>query len=200
MAKDFDQELLQSYLSRIVETRKEQEMLEAEEHGLVSKVAKMIDDSLYRFTYKGLKVSTCHGDVRYWLANIHAGLVGYSHGTIEVVFCLACLPTDIKGNIKLTKKEAEVATELQQIWDKAIEDRYFYNLGQYKEASRKLSELTHHLRCYKEIRFCYDINDYYAKVNLLDNHYDLSGLSDKEFANISTRNLERLDKIFKMSE
>lgn len=197
MVTNFNQELLQSYLSKIVETRKEQEMLEGVKHGLVNQVARMIDMAVFRFSNKALEVNTCNGPVRYWLIETKAKVSRYSYSEIDVVLTFVCSPADLRGNIRLTKKEAQLVAELQKMWDDDVRHQYFYHRGAYKEAARKLSGLTHHLNCYVEMCFNYDINDFYRKEDLLSKHYCLSDLNDDADDDYSTSDLEDLMEIFK---
>ena len=72
MDSNFNQVLLQNCLDKIVEKSQERSMIVATERGLVTEVAKMIDEAIYPFRNKGLKVRSGHDDVRYWLTTSEA--------------------------------------------------------------------------------------------------------------------------------
>ena len=192
----FNQVLLQNCLDKIVEKSKERSMLAATERGLVSEVAKMIDEAIYPFRNKGLKVSSGHDYVRYWLTTSEAKKSAYSIDEIEVTLGFACSPAEIMGKVKLTKKESEIATELQKIWDRNTNYNYFYDFEKFKGLAEKLNSLSHHLRCYTEIKYFYDIDNYYLKEDLLSKHYCLSDLTGDNFNMVSTRDLVPLRDLF----
>ena len=192
----FNQVLLQNCLDKIVEKSKERSMLAATERGLVSEVAKMIDEAIYPFRNKGLKVSSGHDYVRYWLTTSEAKKSAYSIDEIEVTLGFACSPAEIMGKVKLTKKEAEIVNELQKIWDHNMNYNYFYDFDKFKDLAEKLSALSHHIRSYQELNYFYGLDNFYLKENLLSKHYDLSGLSEDPHKTYSTRDLVRLRDLF----
>ena len=196
MEIDFRHELMQSYLNKIVEACKEKRMLEATMYGLASKVAEMMNARLSRFENKGLKVLRSDGCVRYWLISAEAKTNIVWHENIHVVFNLVCSPTDIVGKRKLTKKEKEIVAELLEIWDKNLKRGYFGNKEEYLLLSEKLSTLTHRLICHEEINFCFNIDRFYEKEDLLSMSFNLDGLSDLRHVEISTRKLVDIDRLF----
>lgn len=196
MDSKFDQELMQDYLEKIVLKSKEHSMLLASERGLMSQVAQMINDAIYSFRNKGLKVRYCHDDVRYWLITSEAKVSLYSLYEIEVVLGFVCSPAEIMGNARLTKKEVEIVTELQKIWDHNVNYTYFYDSEKFKELAEKLSSLSHHIRCYRELNYYYGMDDFYLKEDLLSKHYDLSELSGDPHKTVTTRDLVKLSDLF----
>ena len=196
MEIDFRHELMQSYLNKIVEACKEKRMLEATMYGLASKVAEMMNARLSRFENKGLKVLRSDGCVRYWLISAEAKTNIVWHENIHVVFNLVCSPTDIVGKRKLTKKEKEIVAELLEIWDKNLKRGYFGNKEEYLLLSEKLSTLTHRLICHEEINFCFNIDRFYEKEDLLSMSFNLDGLSDLRHVEISTRKLVDINRLF----
>ena len=196
MEIDFRHELMQSYLNKIVEACKEKKMLEATIYGLASQVAEMMNARLSRFENKGLKVLRSDGCVRYWLISAEAKTNIVWRDNIHVVFNLVCSPTDIVGKRKLTKKEKEIVAELLEIWDKNLKRGYFGNKEEYLLLSEKLSTLTHRLICHEEINFCFNIDRFYEKEDLLSKDYNLDGLSDLRHVEISTRKLVDIDRLF----
>ena len=196
MEIDFRHELMQSYLNKIVEACKEKRMLEATMYGLASKVAEMMNARLSRFENKGLKVLRSDGCVRYWLISAEAKTNIVWHENIHVVFNLVCSPTDIVGKRKLTKKEKEIVAELLEIWDNNLKRGYFGNKEEYLLLSEKLSTLTHRLICHEEINFCFNIDRFYEKEDLLSMSFNLDGLSDLRHVEISTRKLVDIDRLF----
>ena len=62
--------------------------------------------------------------------------------------------------------------------------------------SEKLSTLTHRLICHEEINFCFNIDRFYEKEDLLSKDYNLDGLSDLQHVEISTRKLVDIDRLF----
>ena len=196
MEIDFRHELMQSYLNKIVEACKEKRMLEATMYGLASKVAEMMNARLSRFENKGLKVLRSDGCVRYWLISAEAKTNIVWHENIHVVFNLVCSPTDIVGKRKLTKKEKEIVAELLEIWDNSLKRGYFGNKEEYLLLSEKLSTLTHRLICHEEINFCFNIDRFYEKEDLLSMSFNLDGLSDLRHVEISTRKLVDIDRLF----
>ena len=196
MEIDFRHELMQSYLNKIVEACKEKRMLEATMYGLASKVAEMMNARLSRFENKGLKVLRSDGCVRYWLISAEAKTNIVWHENIHVVFNLVCSPTDIVGKRKLTKKEKEIVAELLEIWDNNLKRGYFGNKEEYLLLSEKLSTLTHRLICHEEINFCFNIDRFYEKEDLLSMSFNLDGLSDLRHVEISTRKLVDINRLF----
>ena len=196
MEIDFRHELMQSYLNKIVEACKEKKMLEATIYGLASQVAEMMNARLSRFENKGLKVLRSDGCVRYWLISAEAKTNIVWRDNIHVVFNLVCSPTDIVGKRKLTKKEKEIVAELLEIWDKNLKRGYFGNKEEYLLVSEKLSTLTHRLICHEEINFCFNIDRFYEKEDLLSMSFNLDGLSDLRHVEISTRKLVDINRLF----
>lgn len=196
MEIDFRHELMQSYLNKIVEACKEKKMLEATIYGLASKVAEMMNARLSRFENKGLKVLRSDGCVRYWLISAEAKTNIVWRDNIHVVFNLVCSPTDIVGKRKLTKKEKEIVAELLEIWDNNLKRGYFGNKEEYLLLSEKLSTLTHRLICHEEINFCFNIDRFYEKEDLLSMSFNLDGLSDLRHVEISTRKLVDINRLF----
>lgn len=196
MEIDFRHELMQSYLNKIVEACKEKKMLEATIYGLASQVAEMMNVRLSRFENKGLKVLRSDGCVRYWMISAEAKTNIVWRDNIHVVFNLVCSPTDIVGKRKLTKKEKEIVAELLEIWDKNLKRGYFGNKEEYLLLSEKLSTLTHRLICHEEINFCFNIDRFYEKEDLLSMSFNLDGLSDLRHVEISTRKLVDIDRLF----
>ena len=196
MEIDFRHELMQSYLNKIVEACKEKKILEATIYGLASQIAEMMNIRLSRFENKGLKVLSSDGCVRYWLISAEAKTNIVWRDNIHVVFNLVCSPTDIVGKRKLTKKEKEIVAELLEIWDKNLKRGYFGNKEEYLLLSGKLSTLTHRLICHEEINFCFNIDRFYEKEDLLSMSFNLAGLSDLRHVEISTRKLVDIDRLF----
>lgn len=196
MEIDFRHELMQSYLNKIVEACKEKKMLEATIYGLASQVAEMMNARLSRFENKGLKVLRSDGCVRYWMISAEAKTNIVWRDNIHVVFNLVCSPTDIVGKRKLTKKEKEIVAELLEIWDKNLKRGYFGNKEEYLLLSEKLSTLTHRLICHEEINFCFNIDRFYEKEDLLSMSFNLGQLSDLRHVEISTRKLVDIDRLF----
>ena len=196
MEIDFRHELMQSYLNKIVEACKEKKMLEATIYGLASQIAEMMNARLSRFENKGLKVLRSDECVRYWLISAEAKTNIVWRDNIHVVFNLVCSPTDIVGKRKLTKKEKEIVAELLEIWDKNLKRGYFGNKEEYLLLSEKLSTLTHRLICHEEINFCFNIDRFYEKEDLLSMSFNLDGLSDLRHVEISTRKLVDIDRLF----
>lgn len=196
MEIDFRHELMQSYLNKIVEACKEKKMLEATIYGLASQIAEMMNVRLSRFENKGLKVLRSDECVRYWLISAEAKTNIVWRDNIHVVFNLVCSPTDIVGKRKLTKKEKEIVAELLEIWDKNLKRGYFGNKEEYLLLSEKLSTLTHRLICHEEINFCFNIDRFYEKEDLLSMSFNLDGLSDLRHVEISTRKLVDIDRLF----
>ena len=196
MEIDFRHELMQSYLNKIVEACKEKKILEATIYGLASQIAEMMNVRLSRFENKGLKVLRSDGCVRYWMISAEAKTNIVWRDNIHVVFNLVCSPTDIVGKRKLTKKEKEIVAELLEIWDKNLKRGYFGNKEEYLLLSEKLSTLTHRLICHEEINFCFNIDRFYEKEDLLSKDYNLGQLSDLRHVEISTRKLVDIDRLF----
>lgn len=196
MEIDFRHELMQSYLNKIVEACKEKKILEATIYGLASQIAEMMNVRLSRFENKGLKVLRSDECVRYWLISAEAKTNIVWRDNIHVVFNLVCSPTDIVGKRKLTKKEKEIVAELLEIWDKNLKRGYFGNKEEYLLLSEKLSTLTHRLICHEEINFCFNIDRFYEKEDLLSKDYNLGGLSDLRHVEISTNKLVDIDRLF----
>ena len=196
MEIDFRHELMQSYLNKIVEACKAKKILEATIYGLASQIAEMMNVRLSRFENKGLKVLRSDGCVRYWLISAEAKTNIVWRDNIHVVFNLVCSPTDIVGKRKLTKKEKEIVAELLEIWDKNLKRGYFGNKEEYLLLSEKLSTLTHRLICHEEINFCFNIDRFYEKEDLLSMSFNLDGLSDLRHVEISTRKLVDIDRLF----
>ena len=196
MEIDFRHELMQSYLNKIVEACKAKKILEATIYGLASQIAEMMNVRLSRFENKGLKVLRSDGCVRYWLISAEAKTNIVWRDNIHVVFNLVCSPTDIVGKRKLTKKEKEIVAELLEIWDKNLKRGYFGNKEEYLLLSEKLSTLTHRLICHEEINFCFNIDRFYEKEDLLSKDYNLGGLSDLRHVEISTNKLVDIDRLF----
>ena len=196
MEIDFRHELMQSYLNKIVEACKEKKILEATIYGLASQIAEMMNVRLSRFENKGLKVLRSDGCVRYWLISAEAKTNIVWRDNIHVVFNLVCSPTDIVGKRKLTKKEKEIVAELLEIWDKNLKRGYFGNKEEYLLLSEKLSTLTHRLICHEEINFCFNIDRFYEKEDLLSMSFNLDGLSDLRHVEISTNKLVDIDRLF----
>lgn len=196
MEIDFRHELMQSYLNKIVEACKEKKILEATIYGLASQIAEMMNVRLSRFENKGLKVLRSDECVRYWLISAEAKTNIVWRDNIHVVFNLVCSPTDIVGKRKLTKKEKEIVAELLEIWDKNLKRGYFGNKEEYLLLSEKLSTLTHRLICHEEINFCFNIDRFYEKEDLLSKDYNLGQLSDLRHVEISTRKLVDIDRLF----
>ena len=196
MEIDFRHELMQSYLNKIVEACKEKKILEATIYGLASQIAEMMNIRLSRFENKGLKVLRSDECVRYWLISAEAKTNIVWRDNIHVVFNLVCSPTDIVGKRKLTKKEKEIVAELLEIWDKNLKRGYFGNKEEYLLLSGKLSMLTHRLICHEEINFCFNIDRFYEKEDLLSMSFNLGGLSDLRHVEISTNKLVDIDRLF----
>ena len=196
MEIDFRHELMQSYLNKIVEACKEKKILEATIYGLASQIAEMMNVRLSRFENKGLKVLSSDGCVRYWLISAEAKTNIVWRDNIHVVFNLVCSPTDIVGKRKLTKKEKEIVAELLEIWDNNLKRGYFGNKEEYLLLSGKLSTLTHRLICHEEINFCFNIDRFYEKEDLLSMSFNLDGLSDLRHVEISTNKLVDIDRLF----
>ena len=196
MEIDFRHELMQSYLNKIVEACKEKKILEATIYGLASQIAEMMNIRLSRFENKGLKVLRSDECVRYWLISAEAKTNIVWRDNIHVVFNLVCSPTDIVGKRKLTKKEKEIVAELLEIWDKNLKRGYFGNKEEYLLLSGKLSTLTHRLICHEEINFCFNIDRFYEKEDLLSMSFNLGGLSDLRHVEISTNKLVDIDRLF----
>ena len=196
MEIDFRHELMQSYLNKIVEACKAKKILEATIYGLASQIAEMMNVRLSRFENKGLKVLRSDGCVRYWLISAEAKTNIVWRDNIHVVFNLVCSPTDIVGKRKLTKKEKEIVAELLEIWDNNLKRGYFGNKEEYLLLSEKLSTLTHRLICHEEINFCFNIDRFYEKEDLLSKDYNLGGLSDLRHVEISTNKLVDIDRLF----
>lgn len=196
MEIDFRHELMQSYLNKIVEACKEKKILEATIYGLASQIAEMMNARLSRFENKGLKVLRSDGCVRYWMISAEAKTNIVWRDNIHVVFNLVCSPTDIVGKRKLTKKEKEIVAELLEIWDKNLKRGYFGNKEEYLLLSEKLSTLTHRLICHEEINFCFNIDRFYEKEDLLSMSFNLDGLSDLRHVEISTRKLVDINRLF----
>ena len=195
MKENFKQELLQNYLDQIVEKSKESEILIASGRGLLNQVAKLMNESVYSFMDKGLKVRSGREDVRYWLISCAAYLNMYSENAIEVVLGLACSPNEIKGRVKLTKKEAEIVSELQKVWDKNLKYGCFFDRIKFMEKAKELSRLTHHLECYREFRYNFGMDDFYQKKDLLSQTYVFDGLTDNAIE-ASTRDLIPVKELF----
>ena len=68
--------------------------------------------------------------------------------------------------------------------------------GVYLLLSEKLSTLTHRLICHEEINFCFNIDRFYEKEDLLSMSFNLDGLSDLRHVEISTRKLVDIDRLF----
>lgn len=196
MEIDFRHELMQSYLNKIVEACKEKKILEATIYGLASQVAEMMNARLSRFENKGLKVLRSDGCVRYWMISAEAKTNIVWRDNIHVVFNLVCSPTDIVGKRKLTKKEKEIVAELLEIWDKNLKRGYFGNKEEYLLLSEKLSTLTHRLICHEEINFCFNIDRFYEKEDLLSMSFNLGQLSDLRHVEISTNKLVDINRLF----
>ena len=196
MEIDFRHELMQSYLNKIVEACKEKKILEATIYGLASQIAEMMNVRLSRFENKGLKVLRSDGCVRYWMISAEAKTNIVWRDNIHVVFNLVCSPTDIVGKRKLTKKEKEIVAELLEIWDKNLKRGYFGNKEEYLLLSEKLSTLTHRLICHEEINFCFNIDRFYEKEDLLSMSFNLGQLSDLRHVEISTRKLVDINRLF----
>lgn len=196
MEIDFRHELMQSYLNKIVEACKEKKILEATIYGLASQIAEMMNVRLSRFENKGLKVLRSDGCVRFWLISAEAKTNIVWRDNIHVVFNLVCSPTDIVGKRKLTKKEKEIVAELLEIWDKNLKRGYFGNKEEYLLLSEKLSTLTHRLICHEEINFCFNIDRFYEKEDLLSMSFNLDGLSDLRHVEISTNKLVDINRLF----
>ncbi len=196
MNSNFNQELMQDYLEKIIQTRKERAMIIATEQGMLERVAQMIDNAISCFQNMGLKVKSGKGTVRWWLTTTDAKVESYSSAEIEVKLGFACSPAEMKGKVRLTKKEAEIAAELQKIWDKSVRYGYFYDCEKFRDLAAKLSVLTHHLRCYKVLMYDFDLDNIYLKENLLAKHYNLGELSDEIYNMASTRDLVRIKVLF----
>jgi hypothetical protein len=196
MNSNFNQELMQDFLEKIIQARKERAMIIATEHGMLERVAKMIDNAISCFQNMGLKVKSDRGIVRWWLTTTDAKVESYSSAEIEVKLGFACSPAEMKGKVRLTKKEAEIAAELQKIWDKSVRYGYFYDCEKFRDLAAKLSVLTHHLRCYKVLMYDFDLDNIYLKENLLAKHYNLGELSDEIYNMASTRDLVRIKVLF----
>lgn len=196
MNSHFNQELMQDFLEKIIQTRKERAMIIATEQGMLERVAQMIDNAISCFQNMGLKVKSGKGTVRWWLTTTDAKVESYSSAEIEVKLGFACSPAEMKGKVRLTKKEAEIAAELQKIWDKSVRYGYFYDCEKFRDLAAKLSVLTHHLRCYKVLMYDFDLDNIYLKENLLAKHYNLGELSDETYNMASTRDLVRIKVLF----
>lgn len=196
----FKQVLLQSYLDMFIEKSKESEMLIASGRGLLNQAAKMINDSIYPLENKGLKVSFGHGDVRYWLITSRAKVDTFYHNEIKVVLGLACSPTEIKGRVRFTKKEAEIASELQKIWENNVNNGYFFESDKFIKKAEELRALSHHLECYKEFSYHFGMDDFYRKDDLLSRDYIFPGLTNNPYSEVCTRDLLPLSKLFGETE
>ena len=200
MKENYRKAFLENYLDLFIEKKKESEMLIASGRGLLSKVAEMIDGSIKSFKYKGLKVSSDYGDVSYWFITGEAKLDSFYENEIQVVLGLACSPNEIKGRVRLTKKEAEIASELQKIWDNNLKYGYFYDSEIFKKKAAELSTLSHHLKCYREFSFNYGMDDFYQKKDLLSPSYVFCGLTDDPYSEVGTYNLIPLNILFEKTE
>ena len=118
---------------------------------------------------------------------------------IEVVLGLACSPNEIKGRVKLTKKEAEIASELQKMWDNNSKYGCFFDSDKFKKKAEELSALTHHLECYREFYFDFGMDDFYQKIDLLSQTYVFDGLTDNAIE-ASTRDLIPVKELFGKTE
>ena len=198
MKENFKQELLQNYLDLIVEKSKESEILIASCRGLLNQVAKLINESIWAFKNNGLKVRSGREDVRYWIIKSEAKVNMYCND-IEVVFGLACSPNELKGCVGLTKKEAEIASELQKMWDHNVEYYFFHDIGNYKAMAYELRRLSHQLKCYREFQYHFDLDDFYQKKDLLSEVYVFEGLTDNAIE-ASTRDLIPVKELFGKTE
>ena len=199
MKEKFRKALLQDYLELFIEKKKESEMLIASGQGLLSKVAEMMNCSISSFRYKGLKVRSDHEVVIYRIITSEAKLDRLSENAIEVVLGLACSPNEIKGRVRLTKKEAEIASELQKMWDNNVDYNCFYDRDKFKKKAEELSALTHHLECYREFYFDFGMDDFYQKIDLLSQTYVFDGLTDNAIE-ASTRDLIPVKELFGKTE
>ena len=196
MNSNFNQELMQDFLEKIIQKRKERAMIMASECGLLDQVAKMTRSAISSFQDKGLKVKSDRGIVRWWLTTTDAKVESYSSAEIEVELGFACSPAEMKGKVRLTKKEVEIATELQKIWDYNMKYGYFYDCEKFRDLAAKLSVLTHHLRCYKVLTYSFDLDNIYRKENFLAKHYNVGDLSDEPYNMASTRDIVKLSVLF----
>ena len=198
MKENYRKALLENYLELFVEKKKESDMLIASGRGLLSKVAEMIDDSFWVFKNKGLKVKSGQENVRYWLIKSEAK--ANNHNEIQVVLGLACSPAEIKGRVRLTKKEAEIVSKLQKIWDYNLKYGYFYDSDKYKMMAEELYELSHHLECYRGFSFNFGMDDFYRKDDLLSRDYVFCGLTDDPYSVASTQDLLPIRVLFEKTE
>ena len=189
MKENYRKALLENYLELFVEKKKESDMLIASGRGLLNRVAEMMNGSVRSFMYKGLKVSSGCGDVIYRLITSEAKLDSFYENEIQVVLGLACSPTEIKGRVRLTKKEAGIASELQKIWDYNVNNNYFYDSDIFKKKAAELSTLSHHLKCYREFYYNFGMDDFYRKDDLLSRDYIFTGLKDDPYSVASTQDL-----------
>ena len=67
MNSNFNQELMQDFLEKIIQTRKERAMIIATENGLMGQVVRMINEAICSFNDKALKVKCGRDNVIYRL-------------------------------------------------------------------------------------------------------------------------------------
>lgn len=191
MNSNFNQELMQDFLEKIIQKRKEREMIAATEIGLMRQVVGLINVAISSFNDKALKVKCGRDNVIYRLITSKAKRDPY-FGDIVVILGVVCSPAEIKGKSKLTKKEAEIEAELQKIWDKNLKRDYFYDREKYMKLADNLCVLSHHICCYREFDYTIGIDNFYRKEDLLKKQYDFKGLGSDPYYIVSTRDLVRI--------
>ena len=191
MNSNFNQELMQDFLEKIIQKRKELEMITATETGLMGQVVRLINEAISSFKDKALKVKSGRDDVIYRLITSKAKRDPY-FGNIVVRLGVACSPAGIKGKSKLTKNEAEIAAKLQKIWDYNMKHEYFYDCDKFMDLAAKLRVLSHRIDCYRAFEYSIGIDNFYRKEDLLTKQYDFRGLSDDPYCIASTRDLVRI--------
>ena len=196
MNSNFNRELMQDYLEKIIQKRKELEMITATENGLMGQVVRMINEAISSFNDKALKVKCGRDNVIYRLITSKAKRDPY-FGDIVVILGVVCSPAEIKGKSKLTKKEAEIEAELQKIWDKNLKRDYFYDREKYMKLAADLNVLSHRIDCYREFQYSIGIDNFYRKEDLLTKQYDFRGLSDDPYCIASTRDLVRIKELLR---
>ena len=191
MNSNFNQELMQDFLEKIIQKRKEREMIAATEIGLMRQVVGLINVAISSFKDKALKVKCGRDDVIFRLITSKAKGDPY-YGDIVVKLGLACSPAVIKGKTKITTKEAGIDAQLQKIWDRNMKYDYFCNREKYMELADNLCVLSHHICCYREFDYTIGIDNFYRKEDLLKKQYDFKGLGSDPYYIVSTRDLVRI--------
>ena len=196
MNSNFNQELMQDFLEKIIQKRKEREMIAATEIGLMRQVVGLINVAISSFKDKALKVKCGRDDVIFRLITSKAKGDPY-YGDIVVKLGLACSPAEIKGKTKLTTKEAAIDAQLQKIWDRNMKYDYFCDREKYMELADNLCVLSHHICCYKEFDYTIGIDNFYRREDLLTKQYDFKGLGSDPSYIASTRDLVRVTDLLR---